>query len=58
MSRERRTSGVQFVAPVVRPNANRLGTRIASRIPWSSFLSAGQIVASAPRSITFSGSTK
>ena len=32
--------------------------RIASRIPWSSFLSAGQIVASAPRSITFSASTK
>jgi hypothetical protein len=36
----------------------RDGTKIASRMQWTNFLSAGTIVASAPRNFTRSGSTK
>ena len=35
-----------------------VGARMASRIPWRSFLSAGTMVARAPRKITFAFSTK
>jgi hypothetical protein len=35
-----------------------VGARIASLIPCNNFLSAGQMVASAPRNLTFSDSTK